>query len=228
MTPAEAVAQAGRTRSHQRTSRVIPSRFPPIPAFDTVTEPDDLAAVMELEGWTNDRLVVTRLARLPRDRWVQGRANASVVMAAFLHGSPTGMRFTSDWLGAWYGSDTLTTALLEVANALRAELSLSGLTEKRETYREYLADLAGDYADIFGGFPQFHDPDPRSYPTSQAFGEHIRQSTPDLTGIRYESVRHPGHAAWVCFDPRAVQDVAQGRHLTLTVRPTGKVTVDPA
>ncbi|MBK1838855.1 2OG-Fe dioxygenase family protein [Azospirillum sp. YIM B02556] len=32
-------------------------RFSPIPAFDGATRPEDLEAVMELEGWTNDRLV---------------------------------------------------------------------------------------------------------------------------------------------------------------------------
>lgn len=225
MTPAQAVAAAGQTRCTERTSRVIPSRFPPIPTFEDVAESDDLAAVMELEGWTNDRLVAPRLARLPREQWVQGRPNASVVMSAFLHGSAGGTRFTGDWLGAWYGADELTTSILEVANGLRGELSLTGLTHKRETYREYLADLAGDYVDIFGLFPEFHDPDPRSYPTPQAFGEHVRQSEPTLTGIRYESVRRPGHGAWVCYDPRAVQEVAQGRHVTLDVRPEGKVTV---
>jgi len=51
---------------------VIPSRFPPIPAFDTVTTHDDLAAVMDLEGWTNDRLVGPRMSRLPRTEWVYG------------------------------------------------------------------------------------------------------------------------------------------------------------
>jgi hypothetical protein len=32
---------------------------------------------MELEGWTNDRLVEERLARLPRDHWVHGSPNAA-------------------------------------------------------------------------------------------------------------------------------------------------------
>ena len=97
------------------TTRLIPSRFPPIPTFDAVTTPADLEAVMELEGWTNDRLVSPRLARLPRAEWVYGVPNASVVMAAFLHGSPGGLRFSDASLGAWYGSTHPKTALLEVA-----------------------------------------------------------------------------------------------------------------
>ncbi|MFX5684717.1 RES domain-containing protein, partial [Acinetobacter baumannii] len=79
----------------------------------------DLAAVMELTGWTNDRLVAERLARLPEAEWVHGRANASVVMAAFLHGAPGGMRCTGPDLGAWYASAELATAVAEVGHHLR-------------------------------------------------------------------------------------------------------------
>src|SRR5256885_16640748 len=46
------------------TYRLIPSRYPPISAFDAVTSADDLEAVMELDGWTNDRLGPGRLAGL--------------------------------------------------------------------------------------------------------------------------------------------------------------------
>ena len=73
--------------------RLIPSQFPPIGLFDTVATAADLATVMELVGWTNDRLVVDRISRLPQTEWVYGVPNASIVMAAFLHVAPGGMRF---------------------------------------------------------------------------------------------------------------------------------------
>src|SRR5690606_30167118 len=88
------MAVAPRTAAPQPSYRLIPSRFPPIGLFDTVAQPEDLAAVMELAGWTNDRLVAERLARLPAQDWVYGRANASIVMAAFLHAPPMGARFS--------------------------------------------------------------------------------------------------------------------------------------
>ena len=110
------------------TRRIIPTRFPPVPAFEAVTSEDDLSDIFELEGWTNDRLVATRLSRLDRSQWVYGRPNASIVMSSFLHGSVTGMRFTSAVLGAWYAATDLMTAVLEVANGLRKEIALSGLT----------------------------------------------------------------------------------------------------
>jgi len=50
----------------QPTNRLIPSQFPPIGLFDTVATTADLSAVMELVGWTNDRLVAERIGRLPQ------------------------------------------------------------------------------------------------------------------------------------------------------------------
>ncbi|MBW7920565.1 MAG: RES family NAD+ phosphorylase [Rubellimicrobium sp.] len=210
------------------TRRIVPSRFPPVAAFEDAASADDLDAVLELEGWTNDRLVAARLSRLDPSLRVYGRPNASVVMAAFLHGSPQGGRFSSPVLGAWYAATELMTAVLEIANGLRKEMALSGLAQKRETFREYTARLGGDFVDIFGLHPEFHDPDDRSYPAAQAFGEQVRQSGPGagLAGIRYESVRHPGHESWVCFVPPMVQDVVQARHFDIDLRPTGKVTVE--
>jgi hypothetical protein len=70
--------------------RLIPSQFPPIGVFDTVATTADLVAVMELVGWTNDRLVADRIDRLPQSEWVHGVPNASIVMAAFLHVAPGG------------------------------------------------------------------------------------------------------------------------------------------
>ncbi|MCB5200507.1 RES family NAD+ phosphorylase [Loktanella sp. TSTF-M6] len=206
------------------TTRLIPSRFPPIRAFDAVTTHDDLAAVMDLEGWTNDRLVKPRMDRLPQEEWVYGRPNASVVMAAFLHGSPGGLRFSGASLGAWYGSTHLTSAMLKVANGLRKEIAVSALTQKSESYRQYKADLAGDYVDIFGAYPEFHDPDDASYPAPQAFGQRIRAEGV-CAGIRYESVRHPGHENWVCFRPSLVRNVMQADHFKIEVPQTGSVVV---
>ncbi|MSU90919.1 RES domain-containing protein [Rhodobacteraceae bacterium 2CG4] len=206
------------------TSRLIPSRFPPVSAFEAVAAADDLDAVMYLEGWTNDRLVAPRLERLPRAEWVYGRPNASVVMAAFLHGSPGGLRFTDSSLGAWYCSTSINTALLEVANGLREEIALSALTQKAETYRQYRSDLAGDYVDIFGAHPENHDPDDACHPETQAFGRRVREEGA-RAGIRYESVRHPGHENWVCFRPSLVLNVTQASHFRIEVPRSGRVVV---
>jgi hypothetical protein len=105
---------------------------------------------MELVGWTNDRLVPDRIARLPQKEWVYGVANASIVMAAFLHVAPGGMRFNGPELGAWYAADDIRTAAAEVGHHLRRETVARNVTMMTRTYRAYAATLLGDYLDIRG------------------------------------------------------------------------------
>ena len=207
----------------ERTHRLIPSRFPPVNAFETVASLEDLAAVFELEGWSNDRLVASRLKRLPREEWVFGRSNASVVMSAFLHGAPQGTRFAGPELGAWYASTSLTTAALEVANGIRREIALSALEQKTEEQREYTARLDGNFVDIRGTRPELHDPDPATYPSTQVFGREVRAGT--HAGIVYDSVRHRSGTNWVSYRATGVLDVLQARHFRIVVPQTGKVHV---
>lgn len=207
----------------ERTHRLIPSRFPPVSAFEGVTRPEDLEQVFELEGWTNDRLVATRLKRLQRSEWVFGRANASVVMAAFLHGAPQGTRFTGPDLGAWYAASAIETAMLEVANGIRREIALSALQQKTEELREYTARLGGNFVDIRGARPDLHDPDPATYPATQTFSQQVRAGP--HAGIAYDSVRHPTGANWVSYRPSLVADVLQGRHFRVVVPQSGQVHV---
>lgn len=207
------------TVAPDRPHRLIPSRFPPVAAFETVAHADDLPAVMELEGWTNDRLVAHRLKRLPKRDWVFGRPNASVVMAAFLHGAPSGSRFAGPDLGAWYAATREETALLEVLNALRREVVASALAHKTETYRGYRATLTGTFVDVRGAGLPLHDPN--SYAVSQVFGEAVRAGR--ASGIVYDSVRHPSGTNVVSFRPRLIHDVVQTHHWRARVAPTGKV-----
>ena len=212
------------SRASERTHRIVPSRFPPLDTFEAVASPLELEQVVELEGWTNDRLVETRLRRLPKSEWVYGRPNASVVMAAFLHSAPQGTRFAGPDLGAWYAASALETSALEVANGIRREIALSSLQQKTETLREYTARLEGMFVDIRGKRPDLHDPDPASYRVSQAFGRSIRAGPHD--GIVYNSVRHAGGVNWVSYRPSRVQDVLQARHFRIVVPHSGKVIVD--
>lgn len=171
---------------------------------------------MELVGWTNDRLVAERINRLPRDEWVFGRANASIVMAAFLHVAPTGMRFSGADLGCWYAAADLATAAAEVGHHLRREAYARKLPETRRTYRTYTAQIDGNYVDIRGerkARPELYDP--ASYAVSQAFGEAIRASGRD--GILYESVRRRGGIDVAAFRPTKIQNLVQTDHFEITV-----------
>ena len=204
------------------TYRLIPSRFPPINAFDTVAAAGDLEAVMELEGWTNDRLVLERLARLRKAEWAYGIPNASVVMASFLHGGPGGLRFTSPDLNGWYASLERRTAIAEVAHHLRREAVNMRRPSLTLQYRTYSAKLVGTYQDIRGMAatrPELYKVD--DYTASQTFGEAIRASGGD--GIVYDSVRHVAGTNIVALRPRNVRDVVMGTHYEITVPISGKV-----
>lgn len=196
--------------------RLIPSRFPPIGLFDTVATAADLDAVMELAGWTNDRLAAPRIGRLPRAEWVFGRANASVVMAAFLHASPTGARFNGPDLGAWYASADIRAAAAEVGHHLRREAVARHLPALSRSYRAYSARLDGHHVDIRGRqpmVPELYRPD--DYAASQAFGESQRKA--GETGILYDSVRLRGGINAAVFRPTAILEVTQGDHFEISV-----------
>lgn len=201
--------------------RLIPSQFPPIGLFDTVATSADLAAVMDLVGWTNDRLVAARVARLPQSEWVYGTPNASIVMAAFLHIAPGGMRFNGPELGAWYASDDIRTAAAEVGHHLRREAVARSVITMSRTYRTYTATLLGDYLDIRGRqvkYPDVYASD--RYDASQQFGEDVRAS--GGAGILYTSLRHQSGNNVVAFRTRNITDIVQEDHFEIAVSATDR------
>jgi hypothetical protein len=202
----------------QPNYRLIPSRFPPVGLFDTVSTAADLEAVMELAGWTNDRLVRERVSRLPQSEWALGRANSSIVMAAFLHAAPSGGRFNGPDLGAWYASAAVPTAIAEVGHHLRREALARGLDGMSRTYRSYSSRLDGSYVDIRNAEPALHTPD--DYSPGQVYGEKLRAEGED--GVLYSSVRHRGGQNACAFRPSKVLDVVQADHFEIAVTVAGK------
>lgn len=199
------------------THRLIPSRFPPIGLFDTVATAADLAAVMELVGWTNDRLVTERINRLPQNEWVCGSPNASIVMAAFLHVAPGGMRFNGPDLGAWYAADDIRTAAAEVGHHLRREAVARGVATMSRRYRAYAATLLGDYLDIRRQQASRREIyASESYAASQPFGEQVRAS--GGAGLIYDSVRLVNGTNVVAHRPRNITEILQTDHYEITVQ----------
>ncbi|HEY8332389.1 MAG TPA: RES family NAD+ phosphorylase [Tardiphaga sp.] len=201
---------------------LIPSQFPPIGLLDTVATAADLSAVMELVGWTNDRRVAERIDRLPQDEWAHGVPNASIVMAAFLHVPPGGMRFNGPELGAWYAADDMRTAAAEVAHHLRRETVARGVASMSRTYRAYAATLLGDYLDI-GGQEVTRSAVYASerYDASQKLGEEIRSS--GGAGLIYNSLRRQTGVNVVAYRPRNITDIVQTDHYEIAVLATSRM-----
>jgi hypothetical protein len=190
--------------------------------FDTVATAADLAAVMELVGWTNDRLVAERIDRLPRSEWIYGVPNSSIVMAAFLHVAPGGMRFNGPELGAWYAADDVRTAAAEMAHHLRRETVARNVATMSRTYRVYTATLLGDYLDIRG--QQASRPDVYAsdrYDASQKLGEEVRAS--GGAGILYDSLRRRTGINVVAHRTHNITDIAQADHFEIAVSATSRI-----
>ena len=209
----------------RRTHRLVPSRYPTVGIFDTVARPEDVAAVIELEGWTNDRLQAElgQLPLLPSSEWLVGVPNASVVMAAFCHPAPDGARFNGPELGAWYAAFELRTAHAEATYRRRREFEEVRRMPSRVQMREYLAGFRGAFHDVrpASRHPRVHHP--TSYRDSQRLAARLRAD--GSAGIVYESVRDPGRHCLVAFRPRLVLGVRQGIHFEYTWDRAGAVAI---
>jgi hypothetical protein len=194
------------------THRLIPSRYPAVGILDTIASPADLEAIIELEGWTNDRLraELGLIALIPQSEWVVGKPNATVVMAAFCHPSKDGCRFNDHTLGAWYAAFSLATAHAEAAYHRRREFEEVGRTPMPVQMREYRAAFDARFHDVRPArrFPQLYRPN--DYGPSQRLAARLRRSGSD--GLVYESVRNPANDCLVAFRAKLVRRVREGHH----------------
>ena len=194
------------------TSRLIPSRFPPVGILDTIATPDDLRYIVELESWTNDRLSseLGVIVTIPAAEWVVGVPQAMVIMAAYCHPHLDGGRFNDDRRGAWYAALSRDTAIAETVFHRTKELEEIGVFETRVEMRQYLADFDSEFHDVRGTptYDVLHDPD--SYAASQALGTSLLNR--GSNGVYYRSVRHLGGECVACFRPKLVLNVRPATH----------------
>lgn len=196
------------------THRLIPSCYPTKGILDEITTPEDLKLIWELESWTNDRInaQLGLLNRIPDEEWILSPvSNATIIMAAFCHPSPEGGRFNTSFLGAWYSSFDLETAIKETAYHRHKEFTEVGKQEGHVCMRQYLSDFNAEFHDIRDDFKTWKDIyDPDSYKASQEFSEFLKKI--GSNGILYNSVRLPKNYCIVSFRPTLVQNVQQGSH----------------
>jgi hypothetical protein len=210
------------------THRLIPSRYPPVGIFDAIAAPEDLEVVLELEGWTNDRVSAELgvIRRIPSAEWAIDRPMANVIMAAFCHPHPRGGRFNNSDLGAWYAAGSLDTAHAEIIHHRTRELEEIGVLDARVEMRDYLADMDAQFHDIRGDDPAFaplYDPD--SYDASQHFAGPLRAV--GSNGVLYRNVRHAGGECVACFRPLLVANVRQAGHFEYRWSGTRTPTITP-
>ena len=195
------------------THRLIPSRFPPVGILDEVAHPNDLTAIFELEGWTNDRISeeLGIIERIPLSEWVLGKPNSTIIMAAFCHPHPKGSRFNDESVGAWYAALNLKTAHAEVLHHRQLELAEVGVSSTSIIMREYVAEFKTNFHSLLAidhEFDKYYDPE--RYTASQELGTRLRSM--GSNGIVYRSVRNPEGKCVVCFRPQQVLNVRQGSH----------------
>ena len=133
------------------THRLVPSRYSPRgeSVLVRIADPGDdahLAAIFELDGATNDRLLAERglLPGIGPDELVVAVPLASVINAAFCHAHPLGSRFAGADRGAWYAGFEIETSHAEVAFHKSVELAEIGSPDESITYDDYQADFARD------------------------------------------------------------------------------------
>jgi hypothetical protein len=190
-----------------RTHRMVPTRYPAVGILDEITSPDDLEAIFELEGWTNDRISgeLGILHTIAGDEWVIGQPMATVVMGAFCHPRPDGGRFNDHRRGAWYCGVSLKTAHAEAIFHRTRELEeIGGWFDTSMQMADYRANFNCDFHDLRGGgFSAYLKPD--DLRASQRLARTLLEE--GSNGIVYPSVRDRGGACVACFRPRLVSNV---------------------
>ena len=199
------------------THRLIPSAYDEETVLNRLTmDSDELNALFELEGATNERLLgeAGLLPGITVRELVFGVSYSHIVNAAFTHANPFGSRFSGPERGAWYAGFSLETAGIEVAFHKSEELREINWQEKETfLYADFLSDLRGEFHDVRGdsGFAKCLDPN--SYTASQRLAHELLDT--GSAGVVYPSVRHSGGTCIACFRPALVNNVRKGAQVSV-------------
>ena len=177
---------------------------------------EDLNALFELEGATNDRLLgeAGLLPGITVRELVFGLSYSHIVNAAFTHASPLGSRFNGPERGAWYAAFARETSEREVAYHKSKELQEINWEEKEIfTYVDFLADFRGTFHDIRRDTRFANCLDASRYGASQHLARELLEG--GSAGIVYPSVRHRAGTCLVCFRPALVNNVRKGSAISI-------------
>ena len=199
------------------THRLIPSAYDKETVLNRLTtDSDDLSALFELEGATNERLLgeAGLLPGITVRELVFGLSYSHIVNAAFTHAKPSGSRFNGPERGAWYAGLSLETAGIEVAFHKAEELREINWQEREAfLYADFLADFRGEFHDIRGDRRIAKCLAPNSYTASQKLAHELLDE--GSAGVVYPSVRHSGGTCIACFRPALVNNVRKGGRVSV-------------
>lgn len=208
--------------SRDYTDRLIPLRYSEKDesVLARLTDDlDDLNALFELEGATNDRLLgeAGLLPGISVRELVFGLSYSHIVNAAFTHSRPLGNRFNGPERGAWYAAFSLQTSEIEVAYHKAKELQeIKWQQEEIFTYVDFLADFRGKFHDIRDDRAFENCLDPDSYTASQQLARELLEA--GSGGVVYPSVRHKAGTCISCFRPALVNNVRKGPRVSITFK----------
>lgn len=193
--------------------RIVPSHYPPINLFETVSDPADLETVWAVESLTNPRLreEAGEISLVAEEDRIAG-PGTSPIMAAFTHPNQDGSRFSNGEYGVYYAADTLETAIAETRFHSERLMSYQEVGPQNLYMRVYLGAIHAEMVDIRRRHAELpHIYDLNDYGSSQLFGK--ARWSEGRWGIVYTSVRHPEGECVAVFKPRACSPVRQGEHL---------------
>jgi hypothetical protein len=180
---------------------------------------DDLNALFELEGATNDRLLgeAGLLPGISVRELVFGLSYSHIVNAAFTHTRPLGNRFNGPERGAWYAAFSRQTSEMEVAYRKSKELQeIKWQQEEIFIYVDFLADFRGKFHDLRDDRAFENCLDPASHTASQQLARGLLEA--GSGGVVYPSVRHRTGTCVACFRPALVNNVRKGPRVSITFK----------
>jgi len=186
--------------------RIVP-RFPPIEQLEQFDANLQAAVLAELA--TVDPQIIGGLRLLPRGRLPTG-PGASRIITSYTFASPG--RFNDEAFAAFYGGESLATAIAETVHHIVEPLRDSNAPEQTLPVRLALhvnVDAQKMVDARSAQYPEIYEL--KSYAESQYFGGLVLERGHE--GIVYRSVRRAGGECVAIYNPAALSDCRDAREL---------------
>jgi RES domain-containing protein len=186
--------------------RIVP-QFPPIAMLEQLDSDLQAAAIAELASV--DPSILGNIRLLPPGP-VPAGAGASRIITSYTFSRPG--RFNDESFGAFYGSDSLATAIQETMHHVVKPLRDSNAPAQTLPSRLVLhvnVDATSVIDARSSAYVKIYDPD--DYRESQRFGTLVRDRGHD--GILFDSVRRRGGECVAVYDPSTLSDCREDREL---------------